>query len=138
MNVPHYRAVIEAGPPGSGFDVVFPDFPGCVSAGSTVEEALANAAEALLFHMEGMVDDGEPIPEPSPLDAPLPDWLESNAIRHQVLVPVEPPGKSVRVNVTIDESLLARIDRAAATRQSTRSGFLADAARRLLREQSGA
>lgn len=131
----YYRAVIEAGGPDRGFDVVFPDFPGLASAGDTIEEALANAAEGLLFHMEGMIEDGEQIPQPSPLDAPLPDWLMGASTHHKVLVPVDSPGKSVRVNVTFDESLLFRIDRAAEARHSTRSGFLADAARRVLREQ---
>ena len=65
----HYPAMIE-GDDASGYGVTFPDFPGCVSAGDTIEEAVANAGEALLFHMEGMAEDGEQIPEPSPLGAP--------------------------------------------------------------------
>jgi predicted DNA binding CopG/RHH family protein len=46
------------------------------------------------------------------------------------VVDFEPPSKSVRVNITLDEHLLAAVDRAAAARQSTRSGLLAEAARR--------
>ena len=52
----------------SDFGVDFPDFPGCVTAGSTLEEARQMVAEALTFHIEGMAEDGETIPEASPLD----------------------------------------------------------------------
>ena len=45
------------------------------------------------------------------------------------LIPVEVPGKALRVNISLAESLLARIDKAAARSSQTRSGFLASAAR---------
>lgn len=53
----------------SDFGVSFPDFPGCVTAGRTLEEARRIAAEALALHIAGMVEDGQAIPEPSSLDA---------------------------------------------------------------------
>jgi predicted RNase H-like HicB family nuclease len=53
--------------PSSDFGVDFPDFPGCVTAGQSLEEARRMAAEALASHVEGMQQDGEPIPEPSAL-----------------------------------------------------------------------
>jgi len=46
----------------SDWGISFPDFPGCVSAGETIEEALAMGAEALQFHIDGMAEDGEDIP----------------------------------------------------------------------------
>lgn len=125
----HYPALIEPAMSGPGFGVLFPDFPGCVSAGATAELALANASEALQFHIEGMTSDGMAIPDPSPLTAPLPDWLgEADGVR--ALVPVEPADKPVRINVTLDASLLARVDHATDARHTSRSAFLADAARR--------
>jgi predicted RNase H-like HicB family nuclease len=48
--------------------VSFPDFPGCITAGSSLEEARRMAAEALAFHVAGMREDGDAIPEPSTLD----------------------------------------------------------------------
>lgn len=54
---------------GSDYGVSFPDFPGCVSAGSTLAEAHEGAAEALMLHIKGMQEDGEPIPEPLPIRA---------------------------------------------------------------------
>src|SRR5664279_4626024 len=53
---------------GSDYGVSFPDFPGCVTAGRTLEEARELAVEALTVHMAGMIEDGEALPEPSTLD----------------------------------------------------------------------
>jgi predicted RNase H-like HicB family nuclease len=50
--------------PSSDFGVDFPDFPGCITAGQTLEDAVRMAAEALALHVEGMRQDREPIPEP--------------------------------------------------------------------------
>jgi len=47
------------------YSVDFPDLPGCVSAGATLEEALSMAREALSLHLYGMIEDGDAIPEPS-------------------------------------------------------------------------
>jgi len=49
---------------GTSYGVSFPDVPGCVSAGDTFEEAVANAAQALAGHFALMQADGEAIPEP--------------------------------------------------------------------------
>ena len=130
----HYRALIETGAAGN-YGVVFPDFPGCVTVGDTIELALVNAAEVLLFHIEGMEEDGDQIPDPSPMGAPPPDWMNGIA-GLWVLVPAETAGKVARINVTLDERLLARIDRVAGPRQ--RSHFLTEAAERALRERASA
>lgn len=52
----------------SDFGVDFPDFPGCVSAGSTLDDAREMAKEALLGHIACMLEDGEVLPAPSLLD----------------------------------------------------------------------
>lgn len=93
-------------------------------------EAAKQAAEALAGHIALIVEGGDPLPEPSDLGAPLPDWL--NGEEHaaaEVLVPVELPGRAVRANITVDEALLHRIDLTARAAGNTRSGFLAEAAR---------
>jgi predicted RNase H-like HicB family nuclease len=51
----------------SDFGVSFPDFPGCITAGKTIEESRRNAQEALALHISGMIEDGESIPRPSTL-----------------------------------------------------------------------
>ncbi|RWM00836.1 MAG: hypothetical protein EOR68_10585 [Mesorhizobium sp.] len=53
---------------GSHFGVSFPDFPGAVTAGATVEEARDLAEEALAFHVKGMIEDGKAVPPPTPLE----------------------------------------------------------------------
>jgi predicted RNase H-like HicB family nuclease len=114
----------------SDFGVGFPDFPGCFSAGEDLDEARAMAEEALDLHIEGMVAEGIPVPEPSSLEEVMADRENRNAVA--VLVP-GPTVKSrvVRVNVTLPEVLLKRIDAAA----DNRSAFLAEAARKALREK---
>lgn len=49
---------------GTCYGVDFLDFPGCISAGDTIEEAVANSHEALHGHIEGMQEDNDPIPHP--------------------------------------------------------------------------
>ena len=56
---------------GSSYGVSVPDLPGCFSGGQTVEEAFVAAREAILLHLEGMVADGEPLPQPQPIEAHL-------------------------------------------------------------------
>ena len=58
-----YAVIIEAGP--NNYSAYVPDLPGCVSTGRTVEEAEHNIKEAIALHIEGLREDGEPVPEPS-------------------------------------------------------------------------
>ena len=95
----------------------FVDFPGCVSAGDTIAEAIEGAHEALALHTSGMIEDGERIPDPS---APK---LEEGSIV-VAMVGVTLPGKKKRVNVMIDEGVLAAIDAVS----NNRSQFLEQAA----------
>jgi predicted RNase H-like HicB family nuclease len=57
----------------SHFGVSFPDFPGVATAGTTLDDARAMAEEALAFHIEGLVEDGEAIPEASSLEEVMSD-----------------------------------------------------------------
>jgi len=58
-----YTVLIEQGPTSYGASV--PDLPGCVAAADTREEVEALIKEAIEFHLEGMREDGEAVPEPS-------------------------------------------------------------------------
>jgi predicted RNase H-like HicB family nuclease len=129
-----YRALIvqdEGDKPEDGYGVVFPDLPGCTSSGDTVEQAYEHAFEALALHIEGMVEEGTALPAPSPFNAPLPRWLAGTPgrIERTVLVPVKLPGRAMRISVTMDKSLLARLDAVAAASGETRSGYIAHAVR---------
>ena len=120
---------------GTRYGVDFPDFPGCITGGRTLEEARRNASEALRFHIEGMLEDGEPIPEPSPLDAVMADPFNRDAA---VLIVSAPTirSRAVRVNITIDKDLLRRID--ALGGRGSRSRLLAEGVRLLLKRSDRA
>jgi predicted RNase H-like HicB family nuclease len=117
--------------PDSDFGVSFPDFPGCVTAGATLDEARAMAAEALGLHLEGIVQDGEAVIEPSSLEAVMADAANRDGVAILVAAP-DRAAKSIRVNVTLPEDVLEAIDRYAAANGFTRSGFLAQAAKRAM------
>ena len=57
-----YTVVIEKAP--NNYAAYVPDLPGCVAIGKTPEEVLVEIREAMEFHVDGMLEDGEPIPEP--------------------------------------------------------------------------
>jgi predicted RNase H-like HicB family nuclease len=58
-----FAVVVEKGP--RNYSAYVPDLPGCVSTGKTFAETEKNIREAIEFHIEGMIEDGDPIPEPS-------------------------------------------------------------------------
>jgi predicted RNase H-like HicB family nuclease len=60
----HYLVLIEGGPP-SNYSAWSPDLPGCVATGETLEEVEGEMREAITFHLEGMAEDGDPLPKPS-------------------------------------------------------------------------
>lgn len=113
----------------SDFGVSFPDFPGVVTAGTDLDDTRRLAEEALAFHVEGLVEDGEAVPEPSSLDAVMADPNNRNGVAILVSLKGE-SRKSVRINVTLSEDVLNAIDAYAESQGLTRSGFLARAARR--------
>jgi len=115
--------------PGSDYGVSFPDFPGCITAGTTIDEARTNAAEALALHIEGMTEDGEALPEPSTLEAVMAARENREAVAVLVSSGTTKASKSVRVNITLPEDVLAAIDRYAKAQGFTRSGFLVQAAK---------
>jgi predicted RNase H-like HicB family nuclease len=132
MALRHYRALLSPAEDGS-WGAVFPELPGCTSHGDDADHAARMAGEALALHLASMAEDGEEAPDPLPLQAPLPDWLDGDEPRpFRVLVPVELPGKAVRVTVSLEESLVARIDGEARRRGTSRSALLAEGTRRLL------
>jgi predicted RNase H-like HicB family nuclease len=106
----------------SDYGVSFPDFPGCITAGSTLEEARHMAVEALTLHIEGMREDGEEIPEPSTLDELRGDPAMKGAVAF--LTEVKRPEKTVRINITARESQIAEIDRRARGVGLTRSSYV--------------
>jgi predicted RNase H-like HicB family nuclease len=58
-----YAIVIEKA--GKNFSAYAPDLPGCVATGETIDAVKTQMKEAVRFHLDGLVEDGQPIPEPS-------------------------------------------------------------------------
>ena len=124
MAVVMYPAIVERA--GEGFSVFFPDLPGCTSYGATVTEAALNAEEALDGHLLVSVQHGDELADPSALEDIGQDPEVDEVAR--LLVRADKPGKAIRLNITMDEGLVAAIDRVA----KNRSGFLSEAARAAL------
>lgn len=118
---------------GSDYGVSFPDLPGCVSVGVDLDEARAMAEEALAMHLEGLVEDGEAVPEPSSLEEVMRDAENRSGVAILVAAP-QKAARSVRVNVTLPEDVLAALDGYAESHGLTRSGFLLQAARAAMTE----
>ena len=129
----HFLAVVHKDP-GSDFGVSFPDFPGCVSAGSTLQEAIVSAEEALQGHVDVMVEYGDELPEAT-TDLP-PEYLDSALT--VIAVKVRLPSPAKRINITIEGGLLERIDDAAAEAGLKRSQLLALASREWLERRRNA
>jgi predicted RNase H-like HicB family nuclease len=120
----------------SDYGVSFPDFPGCVSAGTDLDDARRMGAEALALHIEGLAEEGEALPEPSTLEAVMVDAANRDAVAVLIGAP-EAPVRSVRINITLAEDALRRIDAYAEQHGYTRSGFLARAAREAMAAAEG-
>jgi predicted RNase H-like HicB family nuclease len=113
----------------SDYGVSVPDLPGCFSAGSTIEEAVKNAHEAIECHLEGLLLDNEPVP----LKQAIEEHLENPDLQGGVLAMVEIDlsrisGKTTRINISLPERFLKQIDEYADQHGGNRSGFLVGAA----------
>jgi predicted RNase H-like HicB family nuclease len=116
----------------AGYGVVFPDLPGCFSAGDDYDDAVRNAHEALALYAEG----NDNMPEPRSLEeikAGWADWKEWEKeykflIGKVALYPMKT--KAQRFNITMRSDLVARVDRVA----SNRCAFIETATENLLKQ----
>ena len=121
-----------------GYGVVFPDLPGCAAMGTTIDGALANAADALWDRVEATLEDAGEVPRRS-----APDILKNDPAVRKVLaagatlasVPlVRTTGRPAKANLSIDAGILSAIDVEAARRRLTRPAFIELRARHALPE----
>ena len=130
----YYPALIHKDP-GSAYGVIFPDVPGCFSAGDTLDETMQNAEEALAAHIGWLERDGDPVPPPRTPDEIFndPALAEDRQGATLVLIPlIRDLGSTTRINVSLDLGLLEALDGAAKRRKQTRSAFIASAVRKEL------
>ncbi|MAL96525.1 MAG: hypothetical protein CME40_15740 [Haliea sp.] len=125
---------------GKSFGVTVPDIPGCYSAGSSEDEALDNAREAVLGHLELLAESGEAIPSPLPISRHRSSGLYPDAIWGFVEVDISPfLGRAEKINITVPSLVLRQIDNYVQCHPEearSRSAFLTEAAlARMQREQ---
>ncbi len=115
---------------GSAYGVTVPDIPGCFSAGDTMDEALDNAREAIEFHLEGMVEDGEVAPAASFISVYEHNEAYSDGVWALVEVDITPfLGKTEKVTITLPSILIRKIDEEVQRGHGkNRSAFIADLA----------
>jgi len=120
----------------SDFGVSFPDFPGCVTAGKTIDEAKDMAQEALSGHVQLMNEFREKIPEPSSLEKIVGSSDNSDVVAFFIVTIKDKKSKKVRVNITVPEDELNQIDSFAKQHGMTRSAFLLKAAQESIQTES--
>lgn len=129
-----YAAYVHPGDAQHAHGVTLPDFPGCFSAADHWEDIPAKVEEAVEVYFDGEASE---IPLPTPL-AELqqnPDYADGVWLLLDLdLTRLRPKAK--RINITLPEPLLERIDEYARAHRMSRSGFLASAAARVIAEAS--
>jgi predicted RNase H-like HicB family nuclease len=120
-----YPIAIESGDARHAYGVVVPDLPGCFSAGDTLDDALTNAQEAVLLHLEGLLDDGKPVPTPSDVAQLRRKRGFRNWTWAVVDVDMSQLGdKAARINITLPQRILRAVDAHAVGRARAVQGSL--------------
>ncbi|MHB8530150.1 MAG: type II toxin-antitoxin system HicB family antitoxin [Caulobacteraceae bacterium] len=130
MNTVIYPAIVR-GEADAGYRAEFVDLSGVTAQAADMDELVRQAREALLAKLRALTEQGEEWPTASPLEKARAAAGDKGAL---VMVDVEAQDAPIRINVSLGEQLVKRIDAAAAARGMTRSGFIAGAARAQLGE----
>jgi predicted RNase H-like HicB family nuclease len=122
----------------SDYGVCVPDLPGCISAGATVDEALAMVREAIELHLEGLIEAGNAVPLASPIEKLRADPEFAGGI--WAIVHVDESSlrvKFARIGITMPERVFDAIDRYVKANGETRSALLTRAAARYIGRDAG-
>lgn len=132
MATRNFIGIADREGPGEHWSITFPQFPGVTSVAEDACAIMQQAKDALASAIEDMEAEGEVLP-PSHEEGGSPDWKREAFVNPLVLlVPVEVSGRSVRVNISLDEGLLGRIDDVAKRTSTSRSALLARGARMVI------
>lgn len=132
-----YLAIADRQPGEGAWSILFPDFPGVTSVAGRFAEVMRQAKDALATAVEDMEADGVTLP-PAVENDGLPDIDRAPFHDPRVfLVPVETAGRAVRVNVSLDEGLLGRLDDLSRRTGLSRSALLARGARLAISAEAG-
>ena len=114
---------------GSSYGVTVPDLPGCFSGGETLDEVMAAACEAIECHVEGILMDGDSIPERKPMEVHVGNPDFAGGIWAVVSVDISKlSDKPTQFEVEMPDGVINAIDEAASREHESRSGFLTRAA----------
>ena len=117
----------------SDYGVSFPDFPGCISAGSTLDEARAMGQESLEVHTDFLQKEGQELPAPMSLEDAI-KTAHKEGFFGTMVMPLEGARSKIeRVNISVPSGDLAKIDRYAKSHGLTRSAFLVEAAQKVIK-----
>ncbi|MFW6364164.1 MAG: type II toxin-antitoxin system HicB family antitoxin [Spirochaeta sp.] len=115
--------------PASDYGVTVPDLPGCFSAGATLDDAVNNAEDAILTHIEGLLIDDEFIPTPSTIEELKSVHNDPDHVWMLCEIDMNKLSENIkRINITIPAKVLSKVDEYAGLQRETRSGFLMHAA----------
>jgi len=133
MKFPIYLHRTESG----GFSGFVPDIKGCYFAGDNIDETIADAFSAIDAHLEFQAEKGENLPIALPVETHFDD--ESCQGGYWAFVDIDLSkydGKAVKLNITLPQNLLNRIDSYVGLHKDfgSRSGFIAELARRELQK----
>jgi predicted RNase H-like HicB family nuclease len=134
MPTKSYLAVVDRAPGETNWSITFPNLPGVTSAADKCADVLRQAKDFLASTIEDLQFDGEPLP-PTWEDDSLPDF--DRASFHDPRLLLVPIDLALRVNVSIEEGLLARIDDLSRRTGLTRSSLLAKGARMVIATEMG-
>ena len=107
-----------------GYLAIFPDLPGCEAVGRDLAELLAHARAAVIAKLEAIESGGDAWPPATPIEA-----IEAQPGLITIPIDVSVDDPPIRVNVSLGERLVQRLDAAAEARGMTRSGFIAQSVR---------
>jgi predicted RNase H-like HicB family nuclease len=131
MPTVNYMAIADQAQGETAWSISFPEFPEIASAAPDERSIFTQAQDALMTAIDAYAADGRVLPEPR-FDPRRHPPAEDEGRRVFLSVSAEIPGAWVRVNISLDQGLLQRIDASAKRLGMTRSGFLAEGARRLM------
>jgi len=136
MATKYYLAIADRLPGEANWSITFPAFPGLATVAESFAEIMRQAKDALATLVDDMENDGEALPAAIE-DGAIPEY--DRALYHDpmtLLVPIETAGRSLRVNISLDEGLLARIDDVSRRTGQSRSSLLARGARLIIASES--
>jgi predicted RNase H-like HicB family nuclease len=125
-----YVALVQSGD--QGYQATFPDLPDCGANGRDLAELLVHARQALTERLEAVENGGDAWPPATPIER-----IEPSAGMIPIPIDVSVDDPPIRVNISLGERLVQRLDAAAQARGMTRSGFIAQSVRVSLGERAG-